>query len=366
MTGRVTLEDVGKEAGVSKATVSAVINNKPIVRDETKGKVLDAIEKLGYHVDGIEMRLKGRRRSSIGLIIKEGDNPFYMGVASGARDLATERGYALIVVSSQGDHAEEMELVALLKEQGCSGLIMSPTAAEESDLSYLFVLRRGGYPLVMLEQVRGLQADLVTVDNVVACKRATQHLIDQGHGRIIHFAGPDYSMPSKQRAEGFRLAFSESHLKYDNSLVIPAGAHIRNGYEVALKYFSERTRDEWPTAIVCYNDQLAIGVYRAMLEMKISVPEDVSIIGHDNIELTEYFAVPITSVDTSPRQVGCKAAELLIRRIEGESPDEAQRVYLETTIAERESVRNLGSDIEKSRPASTDVGTSDKRFRKAL
>ena len=340
MAKQVTLDDIAEEAGVSKATVSAVINEKPVVKESTKERVLDAIEKLGYEKPGLEVRLQGRKQRSIGLIIKEADNPFYIEVVQGARSFARERGYALLVASSEGNHAEEANLVALLKQQGCTGLILSPVLDDHSDLSALFALNREAYPLVLFEQVRGLQADLVAIDHVEAARQATRHLIEQGHTQIVHFAGPAYSAPSEQRVEGFRLAFSESHVRFAEEMVVPTGARKKEGYEQALAYFKERSGKDRPTAVVCYNDQLAIGVYRALQELGVGVPEEVSLIGHDNLDLLEYFPMPLSSVDTGAREAGQRAAELLIDRVEGKGAPAAQKVYLEPQLMIRQSTRS--------------------------
>lgn len=346
MPKNVTLEDIAKHAGVSKATVSAVINDKPVVKKSTRQKVLHAIEELGYKASGMDIRLQGTKQKSIGLIVKEIDNPFYNEVAFAARSYARERGYSLLVGSSEGNSKEGRDLVALLKEQGCLGVIVGPILDEDSDLSYLFVLQQGGYPMAILEEVRGLQTDLITVDNVEATKLATKYFIDQDHTRILHFAGPRYSTTSMQRAEGFRRAFSESYLRFEHNLVVPAGAHMVDGYEKALEFFPALPPEERPTALICFNDQVAIGAYRALQEMGISVPEEVAICGHDNIDMLDYYPAPISSVDVHTDTMGRRAAEMLIDRIEKGQQTSPQRVYVETDFIVRTTAMSRGVPLQ--------------------
>ena len=355
MTDRVTINDVAAQASVSKATVSAVLNNKPSVRESTRERVLAAMDELNYKPRGGELRLKGGKRRSIGLIVKEVENPYFADVAHGVRSYASECGYALFVASSEGEHQEEMDLVALFKAQGTAGVILAPTLDDHSDLSYLFDLKRSEYPFVLIGKVPGLQADLVSLDNVDAMKTAVKYLIDQGHTRIIHFAGPAYSTYSKERIEGFRSAFSESYLMFEDDLVVAAGAHMEDGYRRALAYFREHG-ENLPTAVTCYNDQVALGVFRALHELGIGVPDEVSLIGYDDIDLLKYLPVAFSSVRSPKREVGRKAAELLIRRIEAKKPLSPEKVYLRAELVLRNSSRPI---LPKPEPNGTAVKPAD-------
>ena len=334
------MEDVARRAGVSKATVSSVVNGSGSVRDSTRERVLKAVEELKYRT-GAGAKGRDSRQKVIGLLIKEFDNPYYGEIIVSARERALEKGYSLLVGSSEGDYQAERALVSLLDSRGVDGLIVTPVLDADTDLSHLFELKRRNFPFVLLEEIRGVRASLVDIDNVEAARRATQYLISEGHTRILHLAGPPYSTHSEQRVLGVRRAYSESRLIFREELVVTAGAHAEDGYRAGKEYFGGRGRGKWPTAVVCYNDLVALGLLRALAELGASVPEDVSLVGFDDLELLGYLPVPLTSVRIPKRQMGRLAAELLIRHIEAPGPMAAQREYLEADLVVRGSTRSL-------------------------
>ena len=250
-TKRPTITDVARQAGVSKATVSAVLNDAGPVTSATRGRVVSAIELLNYRPRQLVGRVAARKGKSIGLLIKEMDNPYYAEVIAGARAVAAESGYTLLVASSEGDYESERRAVELLQTKDVDGLFVTPVLDEHADLSHLFELKRRNFPFVLLEQLRGVPASLVDVDNVEASRRAVDYLIAQGHTRIIHLAGPGYSMHSRERVDGVRRACSASRLIFTEADVVPAGAHLDDGYRAGLAYFRERPAHDRPTAATC-------------------------------------------------------------------------------------------------------------------
>lgn len=339
MPKHTTLQDVADHAGVSIATVSAVINDKPVVKESTRRRVLDSVIALNHGPPEMRRRLREALQKSVGLIVKEAQNPYYLEIADGARSYLRDKHYELLVSSSEGNNDGQMNLLALFKSQGSAGVIVSPVLHEQSDLSYLFELNRTGYPLVLLEEVRGLQADLVTVSNTESSRITTKHLIDTGHTRIVHFAGPPYTLATQERIDGFQLAFSESHLRYQRDFIVSVGALVEDGYEKGLAFFRNKDVDERPTAVNCFNDYVAMGVYKALSELGIEIPDEVSIIGHDGVSTLDFLPVPISSASSHPRERGRKAAELLIRRIESTQPLPPQRVIQDVELIVRQSVR---------------------------
>lgn len=345
----VTMADVADRADVSKSTVSAVINNKDIVRDSTRDRVLKAIEALNYRPNGSARRgLKAPAGKSIGFVIKEAGNPYYAEVLAGIRDIASEKDYLTFVSSSEGRFDEEKQIIKQFSEKDLSGLIITPILNEETDLSHIFDLKRNNIPFVLLERVRGLQTSLIDIDNVQASCEATKHLIDLGHERVIHFAGPSYSEHTQERIEGVRRAFSESRLIYDpDTTVVQAGDSFAEGYERGLDYFTpeaaekesenERPNDECPTAVTCYNDLVALGLMRALRERGISVPEEVSVVGFDDLDLLDYFPISLTTVRVPKRKMGRRAAEILIRQIESSKAPPPNKISLEATLIARSS-----------------------------
>jgi DNA-binding LacI/PurR family transcriptional regulator len=355
-TQRATITDVARQAGVSKATVSAVINDSPSVKGSTRDRVLAAIDVLNYRPTQVT-RGGARKTKSIGLLIKEIDNPYYAEVALGARAHANEQGYTLLVASSEGDYEAERRAVELLQSKDVEGLIATPVLDEHADLSHFFELKRRNFPFVLLEGVRGVPASLVDVDNREASRKAVEYLIAQGHTRIVHFAGPRYSMHSEERLEGVRRAYSASHLMFTEDGAIEAGAHLEDGYRAALACFRKRNIAHRPTAVTCYNDLVAIGVCRALHELKLRIPEDVSVIGFDDIPLIEYLPVPLTTVRMPKAAMGEIAARMLIRHIESKTVVPPQKVLLESELLIRQSTRALDSA-----PVAAPPSASEKRL----
>ena len=341
-TKRVTMGDVARLAAVSKATVSAVLNGTGMVKESTRMRVHEAIRRLNYRAGPV---LSGYAYThgpkSLGLVIKEVDNPYYAEIVLGARTVAEENEYTLFVASSEGDYEAERRAVELLRAKGIDGLIVTPVLDELADLTHLFDLKRRNFPFVLLEQVLGVRASLVDVENVDASRRATEYLIAQGHTHLVHFTGPSYSMHSQERADGTRRACSASHLLFTDDHVIQAGAHLADGYRAGLAYFSGRSPADRATAVTCYNDLVAVGLYRALAELGLRIPDDVSVIGFDDIPLAEYLTVPLTTVRMPTARMGALAAQMLIQHVEADAVLPPQRATLESELVIRASVRRL-------------------------
>lgn len=346
-----TISDVASRAGVSKSTVSAVLNDKSVVKDSTRRAVLRAIDELGYRPSPSARR--GFRESSgrtIVVVTKEAKNPFYAEVVEGIRDAAEAKGYLTFVTSSGGSYRSERRIVEECVEREVAGMIIAPLLSDDSDLSHLFEAKRHNVPFVLLEAVRGVQANLVEVDNTGLAAQAVSYLIEQGHSRIGHFAGPRYSQHSQERIAGARRAFSESHLAFNADLVVHTGHSLEDGYRTALEFFGTR-RDDHPTAVTCYNDLIAIGVLRALRQLGIRVPEDVSVIGFDDLQILDYLDPPLTTVHVPKHEMGSRAAELLFRQIESRGDLPPERISLCAKLLVRGSTMPLSPELRRTHPA---------------
>lgn len=332
-----TIEDVADRAGVSKSTVSAVINNRDVVKDTTRQRVLDAIDALNYRPRGSARRgFQSPVGKSFGFVIKEADNPYYSEVQMGIQDVASEQEYLTFVCSSEGRLDTEKKIVKQFSNKDLDGLIITPILNEETDLSHVFELKRNNIPFVLLEGVQGIQAPLVDIDNVQASFRAVQHLIELGHERIVHFSGPEYSKHSSERSEGVRRAFSRSPLIFRDENVIQVGDSVEEGYETARAYFSEEgPSPESVTAVTCYNDLVAMGVLKGLREMGWEVPGDLSVVGFDDLRLLDYASIPLTTINVPKREMGQRAAELLLRQIRGNGAKPPQRISLDAELVVR-------------------------------
>jgi DNA-binding LacI/PurR family transcriptional regulator len=345
---RSTINDVARAAGVSKATVSAVLNESSPVSAELRLRVLDAVEALDYRpTRGTAAARAGGRGRSIGVLVKELDNPYFAGVIAGVRAHADAHGYAVLVSSSERDPEAERQAVALLTAGltagDVAGLIVTPVIDDDADLSHLFELKRRQVPFVLLGGIRGVPASLVGVDNLTASRAAGEHLIAQGHTRIIHFGGPTGSTQADERVDGLRRACSAARVPFTDDDVRPAGAHLEDGYRAARAYLDATPAEARATAVTCFNDLVAIGVCRALAEAGIAMPADVAVVGYDDIPLLEYLPVPLTSVRVPTFEMGRLAAELLLRHVDGGPSVPTQKIYLDAELVVRDSTPPRGT-----------------------
>jgi LacI family transcriptional regulator len=333
-----TISDVAERAGVSKSTVSAVLNNRVPVTDTTRREVLRAMEQLGYRPTPSARRgFQSPATNMLGFVVKEFGNPYYADVLSGIEAVATEQGYLVSVVSSQGDYERERRIVHELSEREYAGLIITPIRNDDTDISHLFELKQFSIPFVLLERVAGIQASLVDVDNVEASASAIRYLIKQGHERIVHFAGPAYSEHSRERIEGVRRAFSETPHAFTNSMIVETGDSLEDGYRAGLQFFSQIGDDVRATAASCYNDLVALGVMKALRELNLDVPGDVAVMGFDGVPLLDYLQAGLSTVRMPTVEMGRRAADWLIRQIEAGGTLPIEKITLDTELVLRGS-----------------------------
>lgn len=340
---KVTIDDVAKYAGVSIGTVSAVINEKNTVRHETRKAVLNAVKELNYRPWGGSRNQdnKPSRLWSISFLVRELDNPFYTGIALGAMDYASAKGYMVFIASSEGDHNIEERITESFLVKGIKGAIIAPVLDGKAEIEHLFRLRKLNFPFVLLENVKGILANVVSIDNTKAMREALKHLMDGGHSRIVHFAGPKNASHTHERSDAFRRAYGESHFAFSNDMIIPTGAHLDDGYRKCIEYFRGRSRDDYPSAIVCYNDLVALGVMSALRKMQIKVPDDISVVGNDDISFSIHTPVQLTTIHAPLFELGRKAAEILIANIESHEPLPIEDAVLHAELLIRESTQFL-------------------------
>ncbi|HUI29402.1 MAG TPA: LacI family DNA-binding transcriptional regulator [Candidatus Acidoferrales bacterium] len=342
MLKRITIDDVAKRAGVSKGTVSAVINAKNSVRPGTRDHILEVMKELNFRPRGVARNLKnGTQDKSIAIIIKDLNYPFYTSIATGVKDYASTKGYSVIVTSSDDNHENEKKLSHLFSTKDIKGTIIAPVVEGTAEIEHLFKLKMINYPFVLLEEVKGIQANVVAIDNLRAIKKAVKYLIESGHKKIVHFAGPHQSSHTQERIEGFRDAFSESTSVFNRDMIVPIGSHYDEVFPKTVEYFKKKTKDQYPTAIVCFNDHQALAVMMALKQLNISVPGDISIVGNDDIYYAKIYPVPLTTIRAPQHEIGRRAAEILIRNIESPKLLPVEKVVFETEFVIRESTRVL-------------------------
>jgi LacI family transcriptional regulator len=338
--GRPTIQDVADLAGISKTTVSAVLNDKKTVKESTRTEVLEAIRRLNYRPRAAARKRSGAATTrSVGFVLREIGNPYYGEIITGAESYLRERGYVTLIAASEGDFKAEQRIINVMTLKDVDGILLTPVLDNETDLSHIFDLKRRNLGFVLLEEIRGIQANLVDVDNIEGSKSAARHLIELGHAHIVHFAGPQYSLHSEQRLDGVRAAYSESPLIFSDGVVVRAGDSLEDGYRAGLQFFKDLHPDDRPTGVTCYNDLVALGLCRALDELGLHVPDDISVVGYDDLEILNYLSSTsrLTSVRVPKFEVGRTAAEILHNEIEDPNPGAPRKVYLNAQLVIRET-----------------------------
>lgn len=331
----ITIEDVARVANVSKATVSAVLNNKSTVAPATRDKVLEVIRRLNYRPSEVARSLSIRKTRCIGLVIKEIDNPYFARVMKGVFDCCCENGYTVLLGSSELSPAQELQSIETLVSQRVDGLIVSPLQDQEMNFLHLAELLRKRIPLVTLGAIGNYSTNIVDIDNVHAAQMAVSYLIQLGHRDIAYFAGPSYSSHSRDRLAGYHQAFIEHNLPIPKERTQPAGSSIASSYQAAMNFFSNTK--SIPSAVFCYNDLVAIGLINALQQLCIAVPDQVSVLGFDDIDISAFLSIPLTTVHVPAYEIGRRAAEMLIRQMQTPEQFLNEKLILEVKLVERKS-----------------------------
>jgi DNA-binding LacI/PurR family transcriptional regulator len=322
---RAVMSDVGRLAGVSHQTVSRVINGSPHVRPETRERVLAAMLQLGYRPNSVARALVTGRSKTLGVV--SFDTTLY-GPAStllGIERAAHESGYFMIVASLKAmDRPSIAEAVERLLRHGVDGLLFITPELEGADA---LLQEHNDAPLVAVEAGLNDQIPVVAVDQFAGAAAATRHLLDLGHATVWHIAGPPTFIESGERVEGWRTTLEEAGAEAPPPLIGDWSA--RAGYDLGRRL----SRDPAVTAIFVANDQMALGVLRALHEEGRRVPEDVSVVGFDDIPEAPYFLPPLTTVRQDFDELGTRSVRLLLRIIEaGERLPSGPRVPPELVV----------------------------------
>ena len=321
----VTQGDVARRAGVSPRTVSNVVNEFPLVSDELRQRVLQAIEELGYQPNLVARNLRRGRSGMIGLAVPELSVPYFSELAGLVIAEARRRSYTVVVEQTDGDPGRERQLL----EQNArghlfDGLIFSPLGLGEDELRR----HAADTPTVLLgEHIEDGPFDHVGLDNVAAARDATAHLIALGRRRIAAIGDQSQSRgeTGQLRSAGYREALRAGGLRYQPSLVVPASAfHRGSGAEAMAQLLDQATV---PDAVFCYNDLLAIGAMQAVLRRGLRIPDDIAIVGFDDIEEARYAFPALTTIAPDKGALAhCAVAQLFARLADQSAPPASHQV----------------------------------------
>ncbi|MFI9758811.1 LacI family DNA-binding transcriptional regulator [Streptomyces sp. NPDC051963] len=337
MAQSVGIKDVARVAGVSVGTVSNVINRPDTVATETRARVLSAIDRLGYVRSESARQLRAGRSRIMGLLVLDMGNPFFVDVARGAERAARQAGLGVMVCNSAQSAGEEADYLSLFAEQRVRGVLLTPTDASGRNID---AFRRHGIPFVLVDRVAdGTTECSVSVDDVAGGALAVRHLVDAGHRSIAYVSGPPGLNQVRDRRTGALNALTEAGLGPGALRELPTERlDVAAGRDAGARLLGLADR---PTAVFCANDLLALGVLQAMYAAGVGVPDDLAIVGYDDIEFAAAAAVPLTSVRQPAVTMGAMAAELLLEETEAESggpmKHEHRRVVLQPELVVRRS-----------------------------
>ncbi|WP_066073227.1 LacI family DNA-binding transcriptional regulator [Neobacillus soli] len=334
----ITIKDIARKANVSITTVSRVINQKSEgIGDSTRKKVLDIIEELDYRPNSIARSMITKQTNTIGLIIPDIRNPFFPELVRGVEDFANQHAYNVFLCNTDGEPKRELEYISLMKEKNVDGIIFTYSCAETIHQLEEIVLDQK-IPLVLLDRgVDDQKFSGVSIDNEKAGYLATKHLLDLSHTKIGCITGPAQFPNSKDRLNGYRKALKEAGIPFDQDLILAADFQMDGGYQAAKTLLAKKDI----TAIFAFNDVMAFGVYQAAAEQGMNIPEDVSVVGFDNINYNQLLNPKLTTIEQSVYDMGEISAKILLEQITQGGDVKNKTLYLEPSLILRESTKKL-------------------------
>lgn len=332
--GVARLQDVALAAGVSPKTVSNVINGTARVTEQTRVRVQEAIDSLGYHPNVAARRLRTGRSGVLALAFPELPSPYFAELAVAVIAAARRHGCTVLMDDTAGDAAAELRIASGLGDQMIDGVILSPLGLDQHELA----ARERQIPLVLLgEADYGLVCDHVHIDNVAAARDATRHLVEQGYRRIaaIGWQDPAPRATAQQRLLGYTEALESAGLPVDQALLPPVRFYFRPDGAAAMRRLLKLP--ERPDAVFCFNDLMALGALRAIHEAGLRVPHDIALVGFDDNEEAEYAIPSLTTIAPDKTKIAEAAVAALLHRISDGYTDPCRLIQPGYRLVVRES-----------------------------
>ena len=326
-----TVLDVAKRAGVAPITVSRVINNSGYISEETKSRVETAIKELGYVPNTLARGLRSKRTHTLALVVTDITNPYFTSMARGVEDVAGASNYTVIYCNTDESETKEEKYANMLAQRQVDGVLLVPACGNATTIKFL---TSNGIAVVVLDrQISNVDADFVRSDSENGARQLTRLLIDLGHKRIAIVTGPENVSTAVDRVTGYKQALDEAGLS-ENEQVYYGSFNQQTGYDSTRLAMMQLAK---PSAILAANNFILIGVVKALRELQLRVPEDISVVGFDDFPESMLVKPYFTAAVQPAYEMGRLAAELLLQRISGELSGECQTIVLPTEIVERES-----------------------------
>lgn len=337
--GKITIFDVAKEAGVSKSTVSRVLNEKGNVNEKTRRKILKVMKKMNYHPNSSARSLVTKKTHTIGLVVPNITDTFFLQFIKGAEDVGIKNEYNMMLVSSNWQVRDEWRYLRLLEEDRVDGILLI-SGRNISD-SYIEFLESEKTPIVIIDRV--LEKNIiptVNVDNVTGAYITTNYLLENGHRKIAFVMGPNNMQAALDRYEGYKNALYDYNIKLSNDLIYHGNFTKESGYQATQKIIND-----WDdvTAIFYSNDGMALGGLKVFKEKGIIVPDDISIVGCDNIRELSFIDLPLTTLSQPRYKMGYTGMELLIKIIENNNNIYPEKIVFNMEFINGQSVKNISA-----------------------
>ncbi|MGY2573629.1 HTH-type transcriptional repressor PurR [Vibrio sp. C8] len=331
-----TIKDVARLAGVSTTTVSHVINKTRFVAEATQEKVLEAVKELNYAPSAVARSLKCNTTRTIGMLVTQSTNLFFSEVIDGVESYCYRQGYTLILCNTGGIYEKQRDYIRMLAEKRVDGiLVMCSDLTQE--LSEMLESHADIPKVIMDWGPEASKADKIIDNSELGGYLATKYLIDRGHKDIACLSGHLNKLACQERIAGFRRAMTEANLEVNDNWILEGNFECDTAVLAADKIIA---MDKMPTAVFCFNDTMALGLMSRLQQKGVRVPDDISVIGYDNIELAEYFSPPLTTIHQPKRRVGKNAFEILLERIKDKEHE--RRIFeMHPEIVERDTVKDL-------------------------
>jgi len=339
----ITRDDVAKLAGVSPATVSYVMNNGPRpVSEETRARVLLAIEQLSYHPNAIARSLKTKKTFNAGVIISDILNPTLASIEKSIEDVFLQQGYSLTICNSDESPEREKMWLDMLRDRRVDGIFLLPTGANRP---FLFATVEAGFPMVLLDRrIEGLRADSVLFDNEAGAYQAVHHLISLGHTQIGLLNLPASLTPGQGRLRGYERALMDSGLPVNPQLIKEGSFKAQEGSSLAAALLDTYPR---PTALLASSNRLAQGVFEQVKMRGMHIPDDLALVTFDDVAYYSFITPSISAVSADFKEFGAKAVEFLIERINGTYTGPPRTFLAPCELIVRESTSGLVVTTQK-------------------
>ncbi|MBT2658414.1 LacI family DNA-binding transcriptional regulator [Bacillus sp. ISL-18] len=336
MIGRVTADDVAKKAGVSQSTVSRVLNNYPFIKESTREKVLSAISELGFTRDEIARSLVEKKTNAIGLILGDISNPFFAESAGVIIEQAQKLEYDVVICNTNHNDDNLEKSIHTLIGKRVDGILIASVKRDDTRVKHL---HEKGFPIVLYNSsIDDPMANFVVIDNIKGAKMAVKYLLQLGHKKIAYIAGPFKYLTTYQRYIGYKEAILENGISLEQDFVYNGDFSYHKIFEFTKELLTQKNR---PTAFLAVSDQMALAILDAAASLNLKIPEDVSVIGFDDIRLASNQFIGLTTVSQHMEKMASLALEKLIDLIDDRpNSSEPVQIVLEPELMIRKTTSN--------------------------